>query len=197
MATDATGYFKEQFRSPSAVALPDPYAICKFIQREQRWEPIFSQAFLIKNKILEYCKQQYPSAQTLFPATQPYGPAKVPTAPVVTPEGAPLAGAVVPREGGNVDGSRLNNVAFNMEIFNVYRMRPIRNSSIRRSIRSNALPALPASKVDNQPMCLAYHTKGQCNGDCPLAADHEAYTTVEYGPLRDWCVANYPEGEGN
>ena len=52
MATEATEYFKEQFRSPSAVALPDPYAICKFILREQRWEPILSQAFLIKNIFL-------------------------------------------------------------------------------------------------------------------------------------------------
>ena len=106
-------------------------------------------------------------------------------------------GAAVPREGGNVDGALLNNVAFNTELFNTYWMRPIRSASIRQSIRSNALPALPASKVDNQPMCLAYHTKGQCNGDCPRVADHVAYTTVEYGPLREWRVANYPEGEGN
>jgi len=95
MATEATEYFKEQFRSPSAVALPDPYAIRKFIQREQHWEPVLSQAFLINNKILEYCQQQYPSAQTLFPVTQPYGPARAPIAPAVAPEGAPLVGAVV------------------------------------------------------------------------------------------------------
>ena len=42
MATEATEYFKEQFRSLNAVALPAPYAIRKFIQREQRWEPILS-----------------------------------------------------------------------------------------------------------------------------------------------------------
>ena len=36
MATEATKYFKEHFRSPNDVALPDPYAIQKFIQREQR-----------------------------------------------------------------------------------------------------------------------------------------------------------------
>ena len=167
MATEATEYFKEQFRSPSEVALPDPYAICKFIQREQRWEPILSQAFLIKNQILEYCQQQYPSAQILIPTAQPYGPARAPLTPALAPAGAPMVGAVVPCEGGNVDSAHLNNVAFNTELFNTYRMRPIRSASICRSIWSNALPALPASMTDNQPMCLAYHTKGQCNDDCP------------------------------
>ena len=52
MATEFTKYFKEQFRSPQPVQLPDPHAIRKFIQREQRWEPLLSQSFLIKNKVL-------------------------------------------------------------------------------------------------------------------------------------------------
>jgi len=111
--------------------------------------------------------------------------------------GGARATVAAPQDGVNVDGARLKNVAFNTEFFNVYRMRPIRSASIRRSIRSNALPALPPSKVDNRTVCLAYHTKEQCNGDCPRAADHVAYTATEYGPLRDWCVAIYPEGEGN
>ena len=60
MATELTEYFKEQFRSPHPVPLPDPHAIRMFIQREQRWEPLLSQSFLIKNKVLAYCQQQYP-----------------------------------------------------------------------------------------------------------------------------------------
>ena len=45
-ATEATKYFKEQFKYPSPISLPDPHAICKFIQqREQCWKPILSQAY--------------------------------------------------------------------------------------------------------------------------------------------------------
>ena len=43
--------------------------------------------------------------------------------------------------------------------------------------------------VDGQTMCLAWHTKGQCNSDCPRVVDHVSYTASDYKPLHDWCVA--------
>ena len=41
-------------------------------------------------------------------------------------------------------------------------------------------------------MCLAYHTKGQCNVGCGRKADHVPYTNDEYAPLVTWCAANFP-----
>jgi hypothetical protein len=205
MATELTEYFKEQFRSPQPVPLPDPHAIRKFIQREQRWEPLLSQSFLIKNKVLAYCQQQYPL--TFFgppvggpllagglplngpPPGNPPGNGRLPARG--PPLGAAPGGGAPP--GG--ENGRTNNVGFNAELFMTYRSRPVKSASIRRQIRANTLPALPMSKVDNQTMCLAFHTKGQCNAECPRVTDHVAYTAAEYAPLLEWCAANYPAAE--
>ena len=73
-----------------------------------------------------------------------------------------------------------------------YRSRPVKSARIRRQIRANTLPALPLSKVNNQTMCLAFHTKGKCNAECPRVTDHIAYTAAEYAPLLDWYADNYP-----
>ena len=102
-----------------------------------------------------------------------------------------------PQVGANVDGAQLNNVGFNTDYFNTFCTRPVRSATICKSIQSNVLPALPLSKVVNKSMCMTYHTKGQYNGDCPRVSDHVANTAAEDVPLRDWCLANYPEGEGN
>jgi coenzyme F420-reducing hydrogenase gamma subunit len=53
----------------------------------------------------------------------------------------------------------------------------VKRRGTRRKITDGLLPALPLSKVDQQLMCLAWHTKGQCNIRCPRAADHIAYTS--------------------
>jgi hypothetical protein len=49
--------------------------------------------------------------------------------------------------------------------------------------------------VDQQPMCLAWHTKGMCNPACPRVNDHVDYTDAEYGPLSSWCSDHYPKAE--
>ena len=36
-------------------------------------------------------------------------------------------------------------------------------------------------------MCLAWHTKGVCNENCPCAYDHVAYSEAEYAPMAAWC----------
>eukprot|EP00956_Cyclotella_meneghiniana_P019524 scaffold33394_cov89-Cyclotella_meneghiniana.AAC.1 len=48
----------------------------------------------------------------------------------------------------------------------------IKSRDVRMKIESGDIPELPPSKVDQQPMCLAWHTKGMCNPNCPRAADH-------------------------
>ena len=132
MATELTKYFKEQFRSPHPVPLPDSHAIGKFIQREQRWEPLLSQSFLIKNKVLAYCQQQYPLP---FFGPPIGGPIIVGGLPLGGPPlgGPPLGGPPGncgpprgPPLGGPPGGEngRTNNVGINVELFMTYRSRP-------------------------------------------------------------------------
>jgi hypothetical protein len=47
----------------------------------------------------------------------------------------------------------------------------------------NNIPELSASKVDQNPMCLAWNMKGMCNPACPYAADHVNYTDTTYSAL--------------
>ena len=54
------------------------------------------------------------------------------------------------------------------------------------------LAALPKSKVNvTNPMCLAWHSKGQCNSRCPCAYDHIQYSAPELAPLASWCAIGY------
>jgi coenzyme F420-reducing hydrogenase gamma subunit len=79
-------------------------------------------------------------------------------------------------------------------LFGEYRkLNKVRTRQIRRKIAEKELPPLPLSKVDKQPMCLAWHTKGQCNARCPRAADHVVYTADDLKELSQWCVAHYPK----
>lgn len=90
--------------------------------------------------------------------------------PVAGPVASATLGAVlvapVPRAAPGVApvvaaaGARTNNVESNVEFFITLRNRSVRSASICRSIRANAFPALPVSKVDFQSMCLAFHAKG-------------------------------------
>jgi hypothetical protein len=85
-----------------------------------------------------------------------------------------------------------NNPHFLEDMFGVYKkLNKVRTRDIRRKIAGKELPVLPLSKVDKQPMCLAWHTKGQCNTRCPRAADHVAYTAEELKELAQWCMTNY------
>jgi hypothetical protein len=111
-------------------------------------------------------------------------------APSASPPGAPPAPPKVPPP----DDATASNPHFLEATFGQYRrLTSVKTRAIRRKISDGVLPALPASKVDNQPMCLAWQTKGQCNVCCPRAADHVAYTLDELGHLVVWCTTNYPK----
>ncbi|KAL3806886.1 hypothetical protein ACHAXA_000796 [Cyclostephanos tholiformis] len=38
----------------------------------------------------------------------------------------------------------------------------------------------------SKPVCLAWHTKGQCNTQCPHTTDHITYSAEEYAPLDEF-----------
>ena len=90
------------------------------------------------------------------------------------------------------------NSAFSEVLFNEYKTRLVNNktiksSDLRKKIKRGELDPLPSSKLDlTKKMCLAWHTKGMCNTDCPLSADHVHYSNEELGELKTWCSENYP-----
>ncbi|KAL3815966.1 hypothetical protein ACHAXA_008925 [Cyclostephanos tholiformis] len=116
---------------------------------------------------------------------QKHGPTAQPAA---TP-GASLGAASgnASRAGGS--GSRVENTHFNEALFGTYRTSSVKSKALRLKVERGELPPLPPSKANtSKPICLAWHTKGQCNTLCPHTTDHIAYSTDEYAPL----VACYP-----
>lgn len=82
----------------------------------------------------------------------------------------------------------MENTHFNTALFGTYKTSSIKSREIRRKIERGDLPPLPPSKMSaSKPVCLAWHTKGQCNTSCPCLHDHVAYTPEEYAPLVTWC----------
>lgn len=98
-------------------------------------------------------------------------------------------------------GTGKKNESFHHALFGEIKTRKVggkivRSRDVRDKIEAGELPPLPPSKADGKPMCLAWHTKGICNPDCPRAPDHKVeYTAEEYVPLCQWCDANYPKAE--
>ena len=182
LATEFSEYWKGQGRIPTPQQLGDTRAISKAIQREQQWEPILSDSFLVQAKVFKYCGLPVPDSQAdcAVPGSGS-GRGGLGTA-------GGLANRTTTQPGSN---SCLNNVNFNSHFFGSHRTSSVRCAEIRHHITAGDKPALPLSKIDQQAMCLAWHCKGQCNAACPRAANHVAYTAEEYAPLAAWCTANF------
>jgi hypothetical protein len=168
-------WFEAQAHTPAARPPPRFTQVFDDIKQELiTWEPQMSMAFLKELKL----------------DTVGGEGGYVPNVP---PTPSPTGG---PRKPGpeNESDATASNPYFWEATFGVYRQRTaVKTRAVRRKIMDKALPALPNSKVDQQPMCLAWHTKGQCNIRCPRVADHVSYTHAELGALAAWCAANYPK----
>jgi hypothetical protein len=82
----------------------------------------------------------------------------------------------------------VENTHFNETLFGTYQTSMVKSKVLHQKVECSELPPLPPSKADrSKPTCLAWHTKGQRNTQCPLTTDHIAYTTKEYAPLVTWC----------
>ena len=179
LATEFSEYWKAQGRVPTPQALGEPKAISKAIQREQQWEPLLSDSFLVQAKVYEYCGLPVPGSTRARPPTGGTG------------TGGGTGGQGTGNPPPTVPNNRLNNIHFNQGLFGSYRTSSVRCAEVRRKIASGDKPPLPLSKIDQQAMCLAWHCKGQCNAACPRSADHVAYTAEEYAPLASWCTNNF------
>jgi hypothetical protein len=175
-AIDLSSWFEQQAQTPAAQVPPKFERVFDDIKQElTTWEPQMSRGFLKELKLDGL-------GQTAM--GQPSG------APPATPAGAPRN----PDGGPPGEDATTSNPHFADDLFGVYRkLTSVRTRAIRKIIKDGGLPVLPLSKVDRQPMCLAWHTKGQCNSRCPRAADHVSYTRAELGDLVVWCASNYPK----
>ena len=144
------------------------------IESERPWAPLLSLPFLTSLGL-----------QTFHDYNRPMQALKQQSRD--NPRGATL------QDGGLVSGDRVNNSDFEEALFGKYRAMSVTCKTIRQRISRQELPALPLSKVDKQPMCLAWHTKGQCNRNCSRCTDHVSYTKEEYTPLVTWCTAHFQE----
>jgi hypothetical protein len=171
---DLSYWFEMQSQTPAARSPPRFGQLFEDIKQElTTWEPQMSMGFLKELKL-----------DGLSPS---------PHAPNATPGPTPRPMPEGPTPKGPGDDATASNPYFWEATFGPYRkLTSVKTRAIRRKIVEKLLPVLPASKVDGQPMCLAWHSKGQCNVRCPRAADHVAYTHGELGPLAAWCSINYP-----
>ena len=210
-------YWRNQTSSVTPIALPSPSELMDEIELKKQWEPTISTNLRQTLKLDAFCRLG--EATGLKGATISMDNASLASGLTSTTKGSTLtvedlfrylgaAGAQSPAGGAGAGGASGTsktgtgqmNVDFNEHKFGELKRRKqngnmIKCRDIRMRIRRQELPELPPSKVDNQPMCLAWHVKGLCNPDCPRAADHVKYESAEYDPLFQWCVANYPKDE--
>jgi hypothetical protein len=167
---DLSYWFEMQAATPTMRDAPKFEQVFESIKQEHtHWEPQMSASFLRELKLDGFQKSEQ-------------------TKPSDTPGTKPI------EKPTPVDNTTASNPHFQEEKFGKYRqLRSVSTRSIRRKIAEKALPPLPLSKVDKEPMCLAWHTKGQCNVICPRAVDHVAYQASELQELATWCASYYPK----
>ena len=171
IAVPTSNWFKNQVSSAAPVPAPNFVQIFDDIEEERPWEPVMSTAFLSAIGLSTF---------------------RLPTPrPQVQPRISPNAAAVPPADSPADNSDRVNNVHFNATLFQVYKDSAVSCRTLRIKIRNNELPALPLSKVDNKPVCVAWHCKSMCNTNCGRKADHVQYSGAEYEQLTQWCGEHF------
>ena len=212
-------YWRDQSMSALPLSLPDPKDLFTRIANSEPWIPVVSSTLRLNLKLDAFCRMVTKPA--FAPAPAPADDSSFmsgltsPTTGTASTDALTnllrqLAGAGgVGNNGGglsppgdkpNPSQGSVHNPKFNEALFGEVKVRkvngkPVKSRDIRTKINRGEIPELPPSKVDQQPMCLAWHTKGMCNPSCPRCKDHVDYTTAEYGSLNTWCTEHYPKAE--
>lgn len=190
-----TKYFMQHDQNLPVIFPPEPNAIVDSIMEQKQWEPNLTDVFMSRYNLQSFVAvhtrgpASFIAASTTTPSTSASTVSGL-TTPTSTP--AVSTGTTAPRSstsrGSGGSGVRVENTHFNTALFGTYQTSAIKSKGLRQKVERGELPPLPPSRVDSaKPICLAWHTKGQCNTLCPHTADHIAYTTDEYGPLVTWC----------
>lgn len=216
----ADRYWRAQTSSASAIALRSPSELMDDIELNKHWEPTLSSTLRTTLKLDTFCKLGNKGGNLNKGSSIVLDEASVASGLTTATAGTTLTIPELLRHltaqglhgpggsggGGHEGGTRAGqgqattNTQFSELKFGEYKRRkingkPIKCRDIRQKINRGEIPELPASKKDGQPMCLAWHTKGMCNPDCPRAADHVKYEEPEYEPLCQWCAEHFPKEE--
>ncbi len=180
-------WYRDQTERPQEVASPNFSELFDKIEMDEQWEPSLGRALIQSlspsaNAPASQIRQQQPPRV----ADQPSNP------PTEAPSGRPNAGGA--GDGAAAGGGRtprvntaVMNPDFKAELFG--RFATMANASARQiKLREKDTNPWPKSKVrPDQPMCLGYHVRKQCNEGCGSAFDHVCYTVEELNPLKEWC----------
>jgi hypothetical protein len=177
LAVSTSNWFKYQASSPAPHAVPNLCAVFEKIDNEEPWKPVMAPTFMSKLGLstLHPLPPNHPTPTLPHILTVPGGPSP--------PNGPPNPAPTITRN---------NNTHFNTTLFQAYKTSSTACRTLRYKIRDNAIPDLPVSKIDQLPMCLAWHCKGMCNENCGRSPDHVRYTAGEYAPLVQWCSSHFP-----
>ena len=175
-------WYRRQGQQANVLPPPTLEAVFDDVESERPWAPLLSLPFLQSLNLQSFHRPANPFRPDVGNGANNLGAA------------APVGGGEINRPAGAARANeRMNNTAFAEALFGIYKAMPVSCRALRQKINRNELPALPLSKVDRQPMCLAWHTKGLCNVACSRGADHVVYTTNEYQHLVQWCATNFHE----
>ena len=182
------------------VTIPDPREIVEKIHEQQQWEPNLTEVFVSKYNIRAFLAVHHRGSPSVVTASTAglsssssssvvSGLTSAPGQSGLGRGGGGTAGSGGTRSGtGGGTGERVDNMHFNSALFGTYKASVIKSRVLRQKIDRGELPPLPASKGNAaKPVCLAWHTKGQCNSLCPLVSDHVSYSAEEYAALATWC----------
>ena len=183
IAVTTSNWFKNQAASPAPIPIPNFCKVFEDIDNESPWQPVMSPIFLAALNLTAFRHRPTP---TFTPISN------VPMVPPVTPPTGNNGTGAAPPTNADPNGARINNLHFNATLFSNYKAAPTTCRKIRHKIQAGEVPALPLSKMDNQSICLAWHTKGLCNDNCGRKVDHVEYSETEYAPLAQWCTTNFP-----
>ena len=182
-----TIYFRDAQRGVHA-RCPDPMEIIDYIKLRKVWEPVISPTFASKYKLAGMVR--FYGGGTI-PRTS--GDTVTTDMTTLTPgTGLPLVGPpstiVTDTQTITTGSTKVDNNAFNSTLFGIYKTTQVKSADLRKKIKLGTLEKLPPSRVSaDSEMCLAWHTKGICNSNCPRKADHVTYTAAEYTPMVNWC----------
>jgi hypothetical protein len=184
-----TRYFGQLDRNMAEVRVPDPHEIVDHIQEQRQWEPNLTETFASRYNLrallgLHTRGTSLGGSLPSLGATSTSTGSTISSVTFPSPASPPLPAAATVSSAS----SRVTNEKFNEALFGSYKTNALKAKAVRDKVKAGTIPPLPTSIRDSsKPMCLAWHTKGVCNENCPCAYDHVAYSTTEYAPMAAWC----------
>jgi hypothetical protein len=189
MSLKITKYFLQLEQNIGHARCPDPHEIIDLIQEQRQREPNLTKTFTTRYNLRAFLglHTHMPSIKSLVSsiggtlAGLSVSGLTLPT----SMGGAEKAGATAAGKGVY---SCIENTNFDKTLFGTYKASALKAKTIRNKIKAGMIPPLPVSKLDStKPMCLAWHTKGVCNTNCPCLSNHVVYSVDKYAPMIMWC----------